>query len=119
MNMRFTALIRFAVLSFCLVVLAACTSGYINTEELGAPSNAEQVQAYYAGKSVRYAEEFGGPLNVEAFYGADGTYQAVLPDRSGFAFGTWSVHAASVGSDTLLIESKLDRAGRVCRLYSA
>lgn len=94
-----------AVLSLCLLAVAACTPGYINTEDLGTRATAEQIRVHYSGNSVRYANEYGGKVNIEAYFAADGTYKAVFLDRPQIALGTWIVHTA-LGTNTLNIQAK-------------
>jgi hypothetical protein len=90
-----------AAVSVLLVAVAACTPGYINTDDLGAPATAEEIRTRYAGNSIKYANELGGKPNVEAYFAPDGTYRMVAMDQPVFGEGTWRVHT-TVGSLLLL-----------------
>lgn len=105
MGVRLTKSSLIVVVSLFLLAVAACTPGYINTEDLGTRATAEQIRAHYSGNSVRYANEFGGKVNIEAYFAADGTYKAVFLDRPQVALGTWIVHTA-LGRNTLNIEAR-------------
>lgn len=88
---------------FAALTAAGCTPSYINTQDLGQRATGAEIKAHYSGKSVRFANEAGGPVNTEHHYGADGTFKSVHLQEDMFGLGTWRIHS-SLGTDKLIVE---------------
>jgi len=105
MDKRPSGFFNVAIASMLFVAVAACTPSYVNQEDLGAASTAEQVVAHYSGKSVKYANQRGAKPNIEAYFATDGTYKLVSLTDPIFAVGTWEA-TSGISRVNMVIQAK-------------
>lgn len=93
-----------AAVTFLLAFVTACTPGYVNTENFGAPATEQEITKHYSGNSIRYPLEVGGKSYVEAYFAPNGTYRMVALNEPVFGEGTWKVHTA-LSRSTLILQT--------------
>lgn len=94
---------RCIVLALCMIVITACTPSYVNRENLGANSTADEITRHLSGNSILIPNDFG---STELYFGPDGTLKMVALGVPTFGIGTWRVDTA-FGSSLLTLEDKV------------